>query len=276
MADITPDQITAGISAAEGAPDAPQEPAAPPAAAPTPPQDPKAQAAPTYPWDKDVAGLGFPPELLPKLNDYLSNSWQPRMTEFETKNKGYMDLFGGDENNMQIASQMFNAFSDDPENAFLHLGVEMGYLDPSELENYQPGSLGTPEEGDQGGQPQQSALPPEQQQWLDQKMQEEQKQAQMETLNKYFDGVGQEFGDKFDRDLYHMLFVGAYGNEDAALEKYRAYHGSLNQPDPTPPAPAVLNESTGTALSPAAEQPKNIDEAMAAWMEQQVAAKRAR
>lgn len=274
MPEITPDQITAGLAAAEGgSPAAP--PAAPPAAAPqegSAPQPPASSGA--APWAKDLEGLGLAPDGLAAVDKYLRDQWQPRMTEFETKNKGYMDLFGGSDESMQTAASMFKAFQENPEDAFVQLGLAMGYIDEADLGEDPQGAL-----DEQLGQPEQpqTALPPEYQQWMDEKMAAEREEKEMQKLNDYFDTVAKQFeGQDFDRDLYHMLFVGAMGNEDAALEKYRTYASALaaGQAPATPPAPPVLNDATGNTPVAGGPKPKTIDEAMNAFMEMDRAAKR--
>ena len=276
MPEITPDQITAGFAAAEGGGNAP-EPAQAAAPAPqqgaTPPVAPAAPETASYPWAKDVEGLGLPPEMLPKLNEYLANNWQPRMTEFETKNKGYLDQFGGNEDHMALMSQMYQEFSTDPEQAFRKMGVDMGYLDPADFED---GQLGSPDAPQGDPQAPQNALPPEYQQWMDEKMAKEAEEKQLSQLNEYFDGVGQKFGDNFDRDLYHQLFVGTLGNEEQALATYQKYQDAIAAGQPPAAAPQVLNDGTGGAPLPTSGQPKTIDDAMALFVQQEEAAKRAR
>lgn len=219
---------------------------------------PQAPAAPgPAPWQKDLDGLELG-DFTPKVDQYLREQWQPRVTKLEQDYAKYNDLFGGEFDNAEAASAMFGAFREDPEQAFMMLANAMGY----KLDGEQEG----PQEPQAPEAPQpQDSFSDEDRQWIAQQRQIQEQQQQEQILRDYLGEVAKDYGDNWDEQTYLTLFVGTNGDEAATKQMYDQFIQGRQPAAPAQTAPPVLSDNTGTAAAQAAEPPSSIDEAMAQY-----------
>ncbi len=266
--DITMDDINgAGSDTGQDPGPVTPEPAAP--AEPAPPVAPAAPAAPatTHPWDTRLAELGLEPEHQAAVSEYLAKEWQPRMTQFEQDLKEWQDSFGGSTQHRDLGANLISAFQDDPETAFIQLGVELGMLDPEDLgegwEHFLEGRTDEPPANDD------SRLTAEEKEilaWARDQMGSQKQEESINTLHAYYHDLANEHGiaEGFDLETFDIMFGGAMGDVDKAVALYKAVQGGAQAPTPPPAvetAPPVLDDHTGGQAPPEAEHYTSFEEA---------------
>jgi len=83
----------------------------------------EAKDAGPAPWANDLAERGLDD---PRIDQYLREVWQPRMTQFEQDLAGWSELFGGDMEAAQIMAGLAEALDNDPEGTYQQMGELLG------------------------------------------------------------------------------------------------------------------------------------------------------
>jgi hypothetical protein len=214
--------------------DAPKQPAA----------DPKAQKkdgsqqgakAPAKeqgppPWAKDLADRGIED---PRVDQYLREVWQPRMTQHEQQLAEWTGLFGdGGMDAARIGAGLLEALESDPEGTYQQIGELLG-LTAAEVEEMAEDAEGEELDGPEAA-PEDDVT-----RWVRERMEQEQAAQQDAQYQQLLDALGQQF-EGFDENLFNMAMLAHEGDLDAALQAYTAYH---KPPAPKDEAPPTLGDA---------------------------------
>lgn len=214
------------------------------------------------PWAKDLSDRGLDD---PRIDEYLRDVWQPRMTQFEQQVAEWSDMFGGDMEKAAIMAGLAEALEADPEGTYSQMGELLGIVagepapDAPDSEALADGEM--PDED--GGEPD------EYRQWVMDKMAQEQ-EAQQDEAYEALLGELEEAHPGFDRELFHAAIVAFEGDPEMALEWYMKYHRAP-EPEASPDGPAPLGE--GDVTPPEQAEYSNIGDAIADFMSQDKTAK---
>jgi hypothetical protein len=210
------------------------------------------------PWAKDLADRGLDD---PRIDEYLRESWQPRMTQYEQQISQYDELFGGDMDRAQMLAGLAEALENDPQGTYAELGQLLGLSDGE--------FSGDDEDFAFDEQPDEGESPDQYREWVMNKMQEEQVQQQDQAYESLLSELeGQYPG--FDRGLFHAAIVAHDGDPEQALGWYMQYHREPSPPD-TPDGPTPVGE--GNPTPPEAQEYSGIGEALQAFMQEEKARK---
>ena len=268
--DITMDDINSATDT-DGVVE-PVAPAPPPAVTEAAPEvAPVPAAAPvTHPWDTDLEFV--PADLRDQVSAYLADKWQPRMTKYEQDLKEWQDSFDGNTDHRDLGAKVIRSFKEDPQKAFLELGVEMGYIDPNDLgegwEQYAD-QLTAPAAAVAEAAADDDRLTAEEKRvlaWASTQMEEQGKQTQQEVLHSHYNELAAQYGieENFDLDLFDTMFGGALGDVPKAVALYKSVkvaegHEVAPAPTPATPAPPVLNDLSGGQAPPEEEHYDSFD-----------------
>lgn len=207
------------------------------------------------PWAKDLADRGLND---PAFDEYLRESWQPRMTQFEQQVSEWSGLFGGDMERAQIMAGLAEALENDPEGTYQEIGRLLGLAsDDGEYADVEGGM----EEGEDG----EGEEPDEYRQWVMQKMQEEQISQQDQQYQSLLSELDEAYPG-FDQDLFHAAIVAHDGDPEQALEWYMKYH-KAPEPADEPDGPTPLGE--GNPTPPESKEYSGIGDAISDFMSEE-------
>lgn len=208
------------------------------------------------PWAKDLADRGLDD---PRVDAYLREVWQPRMTQFEQQVSEWSELFNGDMETAQIMSGLAVALENDPQGTYQELGQLLGFSD-GEFDEAPEGEFdeGEYEEG-------QEQEPDEYRQWVMQKMEEE-RISQEDQAYESLLGELEQANPGFDRDLFHAAIVAHDGDPEMALDWYMKYHRAPQAADQHD-GPAPLGE--GNPTPPEAKEYSGIGDAISDFLSEE-------
>lgn len=193
----------------------------------------KAKESGPPPWAKDLSDRGIDD---PRVDEYLREVWQPRMTQHEQSLSEWEGLFGdGGMEAARIGAGLLDALESDPEGTYAQIGELLG-LTQAEVESM------VDEESDAGTEPADGEPTDPRQAYVDRLMQQEQEQKQEQQYQALLDALGKQF-EGFDEDLFHICMLAHEGDLDQALQAYQTYHPEQTAGDPAPP-------TAGDASSP--------------------------
>ena len=224
------------------------------------PSGAKEQRGPS-PWAKDLADRGLDD---PRIDEYLNEVWQPRMTQFEQQASEWSGLFGGDMERAQIMAGLAEALEADPEGTYQQIGEILGL---SQTNGEYDGTEGL-DEGDGTEQEQ----PDEYRDWVMQKMQEEQIAQQDAAYESLLTELSEQVPG-FDPNLFHAAIVAHDGDPEAAMEWYMQYHRAP-EPAAAPDGPTPVGE--GNPTPPEEKQYSGFGDAIADFMSESKTSKSAR
>jgi tetratricopeptide (TPR) repeat protein len=207
------------------------------------------------PWAKDLADLGLDD---PRFDQYLRDSWQPRMTQYEQQVAQYDQLFGGDIERAQIMAGLAESLENDPQGTYEELGRLLGFNDGE----YDEAEDGFDEGEDTDGEQEQ---PDEYREWVMQKMQEEQQSQQDQAYESLLTEL-EEAHPGFDRELFHAAIVAYDGDPEMALQWYMKYHRAP-EPADAPDGPTPLGE--GNPAPPEVKEYSGIGDAISDFMSEE-------
>lgn len=211
------------------------------------------------PWAKDLADRGLDD---PRVDEYLRDVWQPRMTQFEQQVSEWSDMFGGDMEKAAIMAGLAEALEADPEGTYSQMGELLGIV-AGEGAPDAPDSEYSDEPGSE------DEHPDEYRQWVMEKMAQEQEAQQDEAYEALLSELeGAHPG--FDRELFHAAIVAFEGDPEMALEWYMKYHRAP-EPEASPDGPGPLGE--GDVTPPEQKQYSGIGDAIADFMSEDRTAK---
>lgn len=222
----------------------------------------EAKDAGPAPWANDLAERGLDD---PRIDQYLREVWQPRMTQFEQDLAGWSDLFGGDMEAAQIMAGLAEALDSDPEGTYQQMGELLGLSgDIGEYDEFDeaehsptPMDYDDDEEGYED-----SEEGDEYRDWVMSKMMEEQEAQQDAAYEDLLVNIEQQVPG-FDRDLFHAAIVAFEGDPDSAMEWYMKYHRA-------PEAPAEMDGpdpvGEGTSGVPNKDEYSNLGSAIDAFL----------
>lgn len=216
------------------------------------------------PWAKDLAERGLDD---PRIDSYLNEVWQPRMTQFEQQVAEWSGLFGGDMERAQIMAGLAEALENDPAGTYQQIGELLGLANDGEY-NETFDDAGYEDDGQLGEQEQ----PDEYRQWVMQKMEEEmvaQQDAAYENLLTELE----EQTPGFDRNLFHAAIVAFDGDPEMAMSWYMQYHRAPEPPDEMN-GPTPMGE--GNPTPPESKEYSGIGDAIADFLSQEKTSKGAR
>lgn len=263
-ADGSDETVTAPV--AEPTPEPVAEPVeVQPEVEPEPVETPEpVEPATVHPWDADLVFV--PDEHRGAVSKYLAEQWQPRMTQHEQDLKEWKDAFGGDPEVRDLGSKLINSFQTiGAEGTFLQMGVELGFIDPTELgdewaEIYSKigdDPTGAPDPADD------SRLTPEEREilaWAKDQKEREFQETQRNELHTYYKELAKQAGipdDQFNVEKFDVFFGGTMGDDKEAMEMYKAWAAGLAPPPPAPaveePPVPVLDDQSGGQAPPEVE-----------------------
>jgi hypothetical protein len=222
----------------------------------TPKNDSKAPAKKEKgpgPWQAELEKRGL---NTPEYDAYHREVLQPYITELESRGGNaepspYDEMFGGDVERAQMASELMQAFIDDPQQAIKDV-MEILEMDPSTLLG-QPGEMPPP-----GTDPNEMPPPPGEDplandprlQWAEQEMQRQQEAQEDAEYEELLTELGNRV-EGFDPEGFNLAVLAAQGDMDKAFKFYMdKIHKEPAAAPPQPDAP-VLDSHGGTAPPPA-------------------------
>lgn len=216
------------------------------------------------PWAKDLADRGLDD---PRVDEYLREVWQPRMTQFEQQISQWDELFGGDMERAQIMAGLAEALEQDPLGTYQQIGELLG-LTESDGE-YDENTDGEVDDEAYDGDAEE---PDEYRQWVMQKMEEEMV-AQQDAAYEQLLSELEEQTPGFDRELFHAAIVAFDGDPEMAMNWYMKYHRAPEPPDEQD-GPTPVGE--GNPTPPESKEYSGIGDAIADFMSESKTAKAAR
>lgn len=233
--------------------------------------EPNAKEKGPGPWDAELAKRGLND---PRFSDFMREVVQPHVTQLEQGGQGggpIAELFGGDVESAQAASELLTELRDNPEQAYRDLGemlAELGHnIAPQGMDGMDPSLEGgeglPPDMGLDGADPQ--AQPDPRLEYVDQMMQREQEEREDQEYETFLSQMGERMPG-FDSELFTQLVVAQAGDLDRAMAIYQKYHKA---PDPSETAPP---SATGGTPPPAAPNYNSIGDAVSGWMAEDKAA----
>ena len=213
------------------------------------------------PWSKDLEDLGLG-DHMQTVDQFLREKVQPYVTQVEQEKSEYAQFFE-DVDSARIAAQVANGLFDESYQETLNQldsALGWGLFNQEDADVAVGDGIGDfPVEEQEAPQ---VALPPEYQEYLDNKMAEDQLKEQREAIDSYLNEKAGHYGDAFDRDLYEMVFSHGtvQGIDFEAIDK--AYEQWYDKAHPQPTPPAVLSDDTGVSLpDPKAGDVESFDDA---------------
>lgn len=215
------------------------------------------------PWAKDLADRGLDD---PRVDEYLREVWQPRMTQFEQQASEWSGLFGGDMERAQIMAGLAEALEADPEGTYQQIGEILGLTNTDGEYNETDGLDGLDEDGEE------QEHPDEYREWVMQKMQEEQIAQQDQAYEALLSELSEQVPG-FDPNLFHAAIVAYDGDPEAAMQWYMQYHRAP-EPAQSPDGPTPVGE--GNPTPPEAKEYSGIGDAIADFMSEDKVSRSAR
>lgn len=214
------------------------------------------------PWRAELATRGID---TPEVNQYMSEVVQPYITRLEQQGGPIAALFEGDQQAAEIASAMLQDLGDDPAATVAKIIMALDVDDEAinkALEGMTSEEGETPEapEAPQQDPNVEEELSPEQQ-WIRERMAEEEAQANSESYDAFMKTLADEFGEGFDETLFSLVLSSAKDIEHA-MEMYPQIAEMYAKPA-AKPAPVVMGrDRPGAAPQPTT---KNYDGTNAGW-----------
>lgn len=226
------------------------------------------------PWQAELEKRGL---NTPEIDQYMREVIQPYITELEQGRGGgegspYDELFGGDVERAQMASELMQAFIDNPEQAIRDV-MEILEMDPATLAGGPPPDPNAPPAP--GTDPHEMPPPDDPLQndprlaWAEQEMRRQQ-EAQEDAE---YDELLTELGSRvpgFDPEGFNLAVLAAQGDMNKAFEFYMSKIHKEPAPAPEPPPPS-LDAHGGTAPPPAFSG--SLEDAAAATLAEMKAAR---
>lgn len=220
---------------------------APPPQAP-PPQDPPSPPGGPTPWAEDLSSLDLPEDVVPKVDSYLRDKWQPRVTALEQR-------AAVPEQGVELWNDLTN--EDTSDEAFVSIAAEL-YGDDVADQLEEALLLNEEQPGVEPGQPQPGQPPSsedERLQWVEEQREDEAYDEGVREVLQKHQGL---FADEEDAAFQLAPFVDfTDGDFDAAVEQYRARQRQPVQPEQLPrpedleqppPAPLVDGQQGGAPV----------------------------
>ncbi len=215
------------------------------------------------PWAKDLVDRGLED---PRIDDYLNEVWQPRMTQMEQQSSEWSGLFGGDMERAQIMAGLAEALEGDPEGTYQQIGEILG-LTTNNGEYNETDGLDDETDGAEG-----TGQPDEYRDWVMSKMQEEQVQQQDAAYESLLGELSEQVPG-FDPNLFHAAIVAHDGDPEAAMQWYMQYHRA---PDPAGTLDGPTPVGEGSPTPPEAKEYSGIGDAIADFMSESKTSRSAR
>jgi hypothetical protein len=220
---------------------------------------PEAAPAPTSdaPWASDLQGLGLDADSFGKVDGYLRQSWQPRMTQFEQQVA-----------ELAPARELYQDFvnPDTAADTFLAVGAQLFGDEKAEA----LAKLIAEQEAAAAAEP---AAPAQQ---LDPRVQaliEREEAAEREAAYRSELDRVKSTNPDLDEDLFHPFVIAADGNIDAAVQRYNQWHGQARSKfapaeagEAAPPTALGTGDGGGTAVPPTSPRYDSIDAALDATL----------
>lgn len=215
------------------------------------------------PWEKDLTDRGLDD---PRFTEYMRTTVQPYITQLEQRGGGE-DLFGGDQERAQVASNILNALESDPEATLTELAQRLGISLGGSMEVDAPEDNGEDYSPEFDGEEEQDDP---RLAYIQQKMDEEQSQAAEARYNEILGRI-ESAHPGFDSKLFSLVVVNHGGDLRAAYADYITnWHKA---PDPKNPPPPVLGGTkTGNPPVREAKSYRSIEDAVSDWFDEDAAA----
>lgn len=233
-------------------------------------QDPTANTAPevqpnpgqgTGPWANDLATLFEDEGVRNQVDEFLRTKVQPHVTQLEQSRRELED-----------AGQLYSALQESPAETYLALTEDIFGTETAQAIRDQLVSLYSEEDEDDEldyDDVDDTNLPPEVRELLDERRQTKEAEAYNAELNR----VVEQYKDTdapVVADLFHPFVAAAEGDFDTAYQGYsrwyeqaKAQFGVQPEPEPVEEPPSVIgSDSTGTSTPPTEKKYTSIDEAL--------------
>ena len=212
------------------------------------------------PWKSELAKRGIDS---PEVNQYMQEVVQPYITRLEQQGGPIAALFEGNEEAASIAAGILEGLDTNPADTIANM-IHLLDVSDEDINNALMQLVG--DEGDEtpetnlNQQPDEEDLTPEQQ-WVRQRMQEQEQQSEREAYDAFLETVAAEFGEGFDADLFNLA-VSATGDFEGAMELYPALVEKYAKAAPKPAPPVMGASRPGTQRQPTERQ---YDGSNAGW-----------